>query len=85
MLSIAISWLLDTSTRLALFAIAIAFLINHVYDMIAYATALQAYSLVNPFGPSAEFHGAQLNFFMDEAHTTALKILEIFETNPPQW
>jgi hypothetical protein len=85
MLSITVSWLLDTSTRLALFAITIAFLVNHVYEMIAYATALQVYSLVNPFGPSATIHGIQFNMFIDKAHTAANQILDIFNTNPPHW
>lgn len=82
MIVTAASWLFDTATRLALVAITLTFLINHVYDMVAYATAIQAYSIVNPLGPASYVGGIQTNPFHSAGHNAAYAILDIFYPNP---
>lgn len=81
----AASWLFDTSARLAVVAISLAFLVNHVYDMIAWATALHAYSIVNPFGPSMYVGGVNVNVFHDAGRNAAYAIIDVFYPSPFSW
>ena len=85
MITITASWLFDTITRFALLAISLTFLVTHMYEMIAYAMALQAYSIVNPFGPSSTIFGLHLNIFHAPASEAAYRIFDIFQPSPFNW
>ncbi|WP_321416844.1 hypothetical protein [uncultured Methanomethylovorans sp.] len=85
MITTAADWIFDTMTKYALLAITLMFMINYIYDLVAYSMALQAYSIVNPFGPDITICGISINPFEDTARTAAHEILAVFYPKPAGW
>lgn len=78
-------WIFDTAGRLALLAITISFLVSYAYKMIAYALAVQAYSIINPLGIDPQIMGHSvpiLNHFHLKGVDAAQQILLVFKDSP---